>query len=80
MYANWTAKTCAESGIEFECRKVDKKNLEDKIVEANEDNSIHGIMVYYPVYGDRQVIFIKLYRYYKLIYDFIGSILTKCSQ
>ncbi|KXN72991.1 NAD(P)-binding protein [Conidiobolus coronatus NRRL 28638] len=54
MYANWTAKTCAESGIEFECRKVDKKDLEDKIVEANEDNNIHGIMVYYPVYGDRQ--------------------------
>ncbi|ORY04088.1 NAD(P)-binding protein [Basidiobolus meristosporus CBS 931.73] len=54
MYANWTAKTCAETGVEFELRKVDRNNLEECVVEANEDKSIHGIMVYYPVFGGNQ--------------------------
>ncbi|KAF9975713.1 NAD-dependent 5,10-methylenetetrahydrafolate dehydrogenase [Actinomortierella ambigua] len=53
-YAEWTAKTCAETGVEFELRKCSRNDLEDKIVEANEDANVHGIMVYYPVFGDRQ--------------------------
>ncbi|RUS19661.1 hypothetical protein BC937DRAFT_87140 [Endogone sp. FLAS-F59071] len=54
-YAEWTAKSCEESGIDFDLRKVDKQELEDKIIEANEDYNVNGIMVYYPVFGDRQV-------------------------
>ncbi|KAL1920233.1 uncharacterized protein VTP21DRAFT_1379 [Calcarisporiella thermophila] len=53
-YAEWTGKSCNNVGIEFELRKVDKQELEEEIVKANEDNSVHGIMVYYPVFGDRQ--------------------------
>ncbi|KAI8992249.1 hypothetical protein BDB01DRAFT_841608 [Pilobolus umbonatus] len=53
-YAEWTAKTCAETGVEFELRKVDKQELEDKVDEANTDPSVHGIMVYYPVFGNKQ--------------------------
>ncbi|KAF9320089.1 NAD-dependent 5,10-methylenetetrahydrafolate dehydrogenase [Podila horticola] len=53
-YAEWTAKTCAESGVEFELRTCARNDLEDKIIEANQDAGIHGIMVYYPVFGDRQ--------------------------
>ncbi|PKY15297.1 NAD(P)-binding protein [Rhizophagus irregularis] len=53
-YAESTSKTCEETGVTFELRKCDKEQLEDQIVEANEDDSIHGIMIYYPVFGDRQ--------------------------
>ncbi|KAI9282828.1 hypothetical protein BC943DRAFT_328379 [Umbelopsis sp. AD052] len=53
-YAQWTAKTCAETGVEFELRKVDKQDLEQKIDEANEDKAVNGIMVYYPVFGGKQ--------------------------
>lgn len=54
-YAEWTAKTCAETGVEFELRTVDKNDLEEKITEANEDAAVNGIMVYYPVFGGKQV-------------------------
>ncbi|KAJ8656355.1 hypothetical protein O0I10_007920 [Lichtheimia ornata] len=53
-YAEWTAKTCAETGVAFELRKVDKQDLEEKITEANEDKDVNGIMVYYPVFGGKQ--------------------------
>ncbi|CAG8578638.1 3717_t:CDS:2 [Funneliformis mosseae] len=53
-YAESTSKTCEETGVVFELRKCNKEELEDQIVEANEDDNIHGIMVYYPVFGDRQ--------------------------
>ncbi|KAG0221633.1 hypothetical protein B0O80DRAFT_470017 [Mortierella sp. GBAus27b] len=53
-YAEWTAKTCQETGVEFELRECSRNELEVKIVEANEDKNVHGIMVYYPVFGDRQ--------------------------
>jgi 5,10-methylene-tetrahydrofolate dehydrogenase/methenyl tetrahydrofolate cyclohydrolase len=54
-YAEWTAKTCAETGVAFELRKVDKQDLEEKITEANEEKEVNGIMVYYPVFGGKQV-------------------------
>ncbi|ORX53985.1 NAD(P)-binding protein [Hesseltinella vesiculosa] len=53
-YAEWTSKTCAETGVAFELRKVDKQDLEEKITEANEDPDVNGIMVYYPVFGGKQ--------------------------
>ncbi|KAJ1909046.1 Methylenetetrahydrofolate dehydrogenase [NAD(+)] [Tieghemiomyces parasiticus] len=53
-YAEWTAKTCAETGVDFELRTVDRSQLEDRVVEANGDTAVHGILVYYPVFGDRQ--------------------------
>ncbi|CAI2174278.1 9938_t:CDS:2 [Funneliformis geosporum] len=51
-YAESTSKTCEETGVVFELRKCNREELEDQIVEANEDDNIHGIMVYYPVFGD----------------------------
>ncbi|CAG8558284.1 21383_t:CDS:2 [Cetraspora pellucida] len=53
-YAEATAKTCAETGVMFELKKCNREDLEDEIVKANEDENINGIMVYYPVFGDRQ--------------------------
>jgi methylenetetrahydrofolate dehydrogenase (NAD+) len=36
MYADWTAKTCAQTGIAFELRQVKRTTLENAIIEANE--------------------------------------------
>ncbi|KAJ3056664.1 hypothetical protein HK097_005340 [Rhizophlyctis rosea] len=53
-YAEWTAKTCAATGVRFELRECQRTELEDKIIEANEDDNVHGIMVYYPVFNGSQ--------------------------
>ena len=55
MYSEFTKKTSLECGFRFETRKVNKEDLEDAIMEANEDEDVNGMMVYFPVFGDRQV-------------------------
>jgi len=40
------------SGFDFDLRQVDKQELEYKVMEANEDDAIDGILVYYPVFPD----------------------------
>lgn len=54
MYAQWTGKTCESIGFNYELREVDKENLEEAIWDANEDDKVDGIMVYFPVFGNRQ--------------------------
>lgn len=54
MYANWTEKTCESLGFTYQLVKVDKNNLETAIVEANKNDDVNGIMVYFPVFGDKQ--------------------------
>ena len=56
MYADFTKKTSLECGFKFETRELDKEDLEDAIMAANGDDDVDGIMVYFPVFGDRQVI------------------------
>lgn len=59
MYANWTRKTCESMGFEYEMRRTDKNSLEGELIKANQDDSVHGIMVYFPVFGDRQDTYIQ---------------------
>ncbi|KAJ3304232.1 hypothetical protein HDV03_002969 [Kappamyces sp. JEL0829] len=54
MYAQWTEKSCLAIGIQFELRQVERTKLETAIIDANQDKNIHGIMVYYPVFGGTQ--------------------------
>ena len=51
MYARWTGKACEANGISFELRQVDRVSLETAVIDANTDASVHGIIVYYPVFG-----------------------------
>ncbi|KAK4055091.1 Methylenetetrahydrofolate dehydrogenase [NAD(+)] [Microbotryomycetes sp. JL201] len=66
-YAQWTAKACQAVGIEYELREIGQQQqnedqretaehaeVEQAILEANDDDSVHGIMVYYPIFGPRQ--------------------------
>ncbi|KAI9884488.1 MAG: hypothetical protein M1823_003736 [Watsoniomyces obsoletus] len=54
MYANWTNKTCTENGFQYELREVDRQDLEQELIGANRDDNVDGIIVYYPIYGNRQ--------------------------
>ncbi|EON62019.1 methylenetetrahydrofolate dehydrogenase (NAD+) [Coniosporium apollinis CBS 100218] len=54
IYADWTGRTCRENGFEFQLREVDREELEDAIMAANNDDSVDGIMVYYPIFGTGQ--------------------------
>jgi methylenetetrahydrofolate dehydrogenase (NAD+) len=42
------------SGFAFDLREVDRELLEDALIDANNDDSIDGIIVYYPIFGSRQ--------------------------
>lgn len=66
-YAQWTAKACEAVGIEYELREIgqaasegqeegtaEQGEVEEAILEANADAGVHGIMVYYPIFGPRQ--------------------------
>lgn len=54
MYADWTSKTCESLGFKYELIETGKHELESKLVQANSDNKVNGIMVYFPVFGDKQ--------------------------
>lgn len=53
-YASWTGKTCESLGFVYELKEVSKFDLEASIISANKDDNVHGIMVYFPVFGDNQ--------------------------
>lgn len=54
MYANWSAKTCELMGFEYELRRRAKHDLESALIQANNDSKVDGIMVYFPIFGDKQ--------------------------
>jgi methylenetetrahydrofolate dehydrogenase (NAD+) len=54
VYAEWTGKTCKDNGFRFSLREVDRELLEEAIMTANEDPDVDGIIVYYPIFGNRQ--------------------------
>ncbi|KAH3900169.1 probable Methylenetetrahydrofolate dehydrogenase [NAD(+)] [Saccharomycodes ludwigii] len=54
-YAKWTEKTCKSMGFNYELRRIANKDfLEESIIEANRDDAVDGIMVYFPVFGNAQ--------------------------
>jgi len=50
-YAEYTRLGCEDVGIRFDLREVDRLQLETAIEDANADPAVHGIMVYYPIFG-----------------------------
>ncbi|TFK43824.1 hypothetical protein BDQ12DRAFT_675614 [Crucibulum laeve] len=62
-YAEFTRKQCEDLDVEFVLKKTgaaestelgEGEGVEEAIIEANEDESVHGIMVYFPIYGGQQ--------------------------
>ncbi|OGM50877.1 methylenetetrahydrofolate dehydrogenase [Aspergillus bombycis] len=54
MYAQWTEKTCEENGFRYSLRQVEREDLEEAILAANVDSDVDGIIVYYPIFNNRQ--------------------------
>lgn len=50
-YAAYTRKGCERVGIEFELREVPRLTLEDEIARINQDPEVHGVLIYYPIFG-----------------------------
>ncbi|KAB8266240.1 hypothetical protein BDV32DRAFT_115324 [Aspergillus pseudonomiae] len=54
MYAQWTEKTCEENGFRYSLRQTEREDLEEAILAANVDSDVDGIIVYYPIFNNRQ--------------------------
>ena len=50
----WTSANIDLSGFDFRLREVDREVLEEHIISANQDDSVDGIIVYYPIFNSRQ--------------------------
>ncbi|KAL7489037.1 hypothetical protein ACHAW6_014617 [Cyclotella cf. meneghiniana] len=51
-YAEWTGKACVADGIRYELRTIDDPiDVEAALCDANDDPRVHGIIVYYPIFG-----------------------------
>jgi len=53
QYAEWTGKACRADGLRYELRQIaDPLDVEAALDEANNDPKVHGIIVYYPIFGN----------------------------
>lgn len=50
-YADYTRIGCEDVGARFELREIPRLELEAAIEAANADERVHGIIVYYPIFG-----------------------------
>ncbi len=50
-YAEWTRQTCTSTNIHYTLVKCTRLDLEERIIAANCNENVHGIIVYYPVFG-----------------------------
>lgn len=51
-YAEWTGKACRADGLRYEIREIDNAlDVEAALNKANNDPEVHGIIVYYPIFG-----------------------------
>ncbi|WP_437683539.1 bifunctional methylenetetrahydrofolate dehydrogenase/methenyltetrahydrofolate cyclohydrolase [Sorangium sp. So ce131] len=58
-YAEYTRKACEDVGVRFEIRHATRLSAEAAIRSANEDRGVHGIMVYYPIFGTEQDVYLR---------------------
>lgn len=53
-YAEYTRRGCEEVGVSFELKNVARLEAEASIAAANADPDVHGVLIYYPVFGTEQ--------------------------
>jgi len=54
-YAEWTGKACQADGLRYELRVLDDPiDVEAALIDANDDPRVHGIIVYYPIFGQQE--------------------------
>jgi methylenetetrahydrofolate dehydrogenase (NADP+) / methenyltetrahydrofolate cyclohydrolase len=58
-YAEYAQRACQELGVDYQLRRATRLDVEDVLREANDDPRVHGIMVYYPVFGTEQDVYLR---------------------
>jgi methylenetetrahydrofolate dehydrogenase (NADP+)/methenyltetrahydrofolate cyclohydrolase len=58
-YAEYTRRACDEVGVTFDLRHVKRLDAEAAIQEANADPRVHGMLVYYPIFGTQQDTYVR---------------------
>jgi methylenetetrahydrofolate dehydrogenase (NADP+)/methenyltetrahydrofolate cyclohydrolase len=58
-YAEYTRRGCEDVGVDFEIRHVKRLDAEAAVLAANLDPTVHGILVYYPVFGTEQDVYLR---------------------
>lgn len=54
-YAEWTGKACQADGLRYELRIIDDPlDVEAALLNANDDPRVHGIIIYYPIFGQEE--------------------------
>jgi len=53
-YAEYTRRGCEEVGVSFELKNVARLEAEASVAAANADPNVHGVLIYYPVFGTEQ--------------------------
>ncbi|TDR73934.1 bifunctional methylenetetrahydrofolate dehydrogenase/methenyltetrahydrofolate cyclohydrolase [Paludibacterium purpuratum] len=53
-YARYTEDGCKDVGIHFALAHKAREEIADAIRAANADPAVHGIFVYYPIFGDER--------------------------
>ena len=54
-YAEWTGKAARADGLRYELREIqDPVDVEAALLDANDDPRVHGIIVYYPIFGQEE--------------------------
>jgi 5,10-methylene-tetrahydrofolate dehydrogenase/methenyl tetrahydrofolate cyclohydrolase len=58
-YAEYTRRGCEEVGVSFDLMQVARLDVQAAIAEANRDADVHGILIYYPVFGTEQDLYLR---------------------
>jgi methylenetetrahydrofolate dehydrogenase (NADP+)/methenyltetrahydrofolate cyclohydrolase len=58
-YAQYAERACQELGIAFELRRQQRLQAEAAIRDANADAGVHGIMIYYPIFGGQHDAYLR---------------------
>lgn len=58
-YASYAERACGDLGVSFELRHVERLLAEHAIREANADADVHGVIVYYPVFGSGHDVYLR---------------------
>jgi methylenetetrahydrofolate dehydrogenase (NADP+) / methenyltetrahydrofolate cyclohydrolase len=53
-YSNYARSGCEDVGISFNLITASPDSIKQILYEANSDNNIHGIFVYYPIWNDER--------------------------
>jgi methylenetetrahydrofolate dehydrogenase (NADP+)/methenyltetrahydrofolate cyclohydrolase len=53
-YAEYTRRGCEEVGVAFELKSVARLEAEASVATANADPNVHGVLIYYPIFGTEQ--------------------------